>query len=88
MPYWKQNSLGNGSNVIQTVLLRLEEGWSIVLGEELIDELKTAILWNVTPYNFVDTNQRFVGTCCLLLHINYTSRLNEKEKITVAPRGI
>jgi hypothetical protein len=44
--------------MMQTDLLRLEEGWPIVLGEELIDEIKTAILWDVTPCNLVDVYQR------------------------------
>jgi len=43
---------------MQTDFLRLEMGWPIVLGEELIDEIKTAKLWNVTPYNLVDKYQR------------------------------
>lgn len=58
MSYTKQNSLGNRSNVMQTDLLRLEEGWPIVLEEELIEEIKTAILWDLTPCNLVDTYQR------------------------------
>jgi len=57
MRYRKQTSLGNRSNVMQTDLLLLEEGWPIVLGEELIGEIKTAILWDVTPCNLVDTYQ-------------------------------
>jgi len=59
MPYRKQNSLGNRSNVMQTELLRLAEGWPIVLGVELIDDIKTAILWDVTPCNLVDTYRRW-----------------------------
>ena len=44
--------------MIQTDLLCLEEGWPVALGEEVIDEIKTAILWDVTPCNLVDAYQR------------------------------
>jgi hypothetical protein len=80
---------------MRTDLLRLEESWPIVLGEELIYEIKTAILWDVTPCNLVDTYQRLAGTCCLLLHVSLhlvlTStyrKLKKKGKFTIARGGV